>query len=127
MLKQLAEPLRLDYAQFLELELFSRFGAAPDARVAAQLEHGKRIRVVLQQSQYVPASLAGEVAMLTALTKGALDAMPLDSVAGFRTRLEAVLGGSLGPQAREIDGTGTLSAEDSERFAAAIVALAAAP
>ena len=125
-LKQLAEPLRLDYAQFLELELFSRFGAAPDARVAAQLEHGRRIRAVLQQGQYAPASLAEEVALLTALSGGALDPLPLDRVTAFRTGLEALLSGPLRSAAAEIDATGTLGKEDRERFAVAVMALAAA-
>jgi ATP synthase alpha/beta chain, C terminal domain len=46
--------MRLDYAQFLEREMFSRFGGVPDAHVKAQLHHGVRLRALLSQPQYAP-------------------------------------------------------------------------
>ncbi len=124
-LKKLAEPLRLDYAQFLELELFSRFGTTPDPRVKAQLEHGKRMRAALQQNQYVPVSLAEEVALLLALSRGALDPLPLATVPSLRTALEPLLSGPLRTIAAEIDAAGTIVAGDWDRLAAAVDDLAA--
>ena len=53
-LRDVSESLRLEYAQFLELELFSRFGATLDARTREKLEHGKRLRAILQQGRFRP-------------------------------------------------------------------------
>ena len=65
---------RLDYAQFLELELFTRFGGVPDARVQAQIARGERLRALLVQPQFAPLRLADEVALALALREGLLDA-----------------------------------------------------
>ena len=46
--------MRLDYAQFLELEMFTRFGSVTDAQVKGKIERGRRIRAVLSQPQYAP-------------------------------------------------------------------------
>ena len=56
-LREAAEMLRLDYAQFLELETFTRFGGMPDTRVRDQLTRGARIRAVLDQPQHAPCAL----------------------------------------------------------------------
>ena len=53
-MKTLAETLRLDYAQFLELEVFTRFGAMVDERSRRTIEHGRRIRAILAQPQSRP-------------------------------------------------------------------------
>ena len=53
-LKALSESLRLDYAQFLELEVFTRFGTMVDERTRKVIEHGRRIRAVLRQPQFAP-------------------------------------------------------------------------
>lgn len=82
-LRRVASTLRLDYAQFLELEIFTRFGGMSDARVKKQIAHGARIRSVLEQRQYAPYQLAAEVALVLALQEGVLDALPLDKVRSF--------------------------------------------
>src|SRR3984885_6178543 len=51
-LRDASGTMRLDYAQFLELEMFSRFGGAPDARVKAQLARGRLLRSLLSQPQF---------------------------------------------------------------------------
>ncbi|MDN3562754.1 hypothetical protein QWY95_22960, partial [Halomonas neptunia] len=53
-LKALSESLRLTYAQFLELEVFTRFGTMVDDRTKKTIDHGRRIRAVLAQPQFVP-------------------------------------------------------------------------
>ena len=75
-LREAAETLRLDYAQFLELEMFTRFGAVTDAQVKGTIERGRRIRAVLSQPQYAPLRLADEVALVLALQDGLLDRIP---------------------------------------------------
>jgi F-type H+-transporting ATPase subunit alpha len=86
-LKNLSESLRLEYAQFLELEVFTRFGTMVDDHTRKIIEHGKRIRAVLGQPQYAPLSLGEEVALLCALSDGVLDTLPLDKISEFRTQL----------------------------------------
>jgi F-type H+-transporting ATPase subunit alpha len=86
-MRQAVETLRLDYAQFLELEVFTRFGASLEPRVQAQIRRGERIRAVLAQPQYAPLPLDQQVALLLALQTGALDAVPLERIADFRAAL----------------------------------------
>jgi F-type H+-transporting ATPase subunit alpha len=62
-LRDAAKSLRLDYAQFLEIEMFTRFGGMPDKRVRQQLARGGRIRAMLKQPQHTPMRLADEVAL----------------------------------------------------------------
>jgi F-type H+/Na+-transporting ATPase subunit alpha len=68
-LKALAESLRLEYAQFLELEVFARFGTMVDERTRKAIDHGRRIRAVLAQRQFAPLSLGEEVSLLCALAE----------------------------------------------------------
>jgi F-type H+-transporting ATPase subunit alpha len=90
-LKALSESLRLEYAQFLELEVFTRFGTLVDARTRKVIEHGRRIRAVLAQRQFAPLSLGEEVALLCALSEGVLDSLPLDRIIEFRSALASWL------------------------------------
>jgi F-type H+/Na+-transporting ATPase subunit alpha len=86
-IKTLSESLRLEYAQFLELEVFTRFGTMVDERTRKVIEHGRRIRAVLAQRQFEPLSLGEQVALLCALSDSVLDGLPLDGVGAFRAAL----------------------------------------
>lgn len=90
-LKALSESLRLDYAQFLELEVFTRFGTMVDERTRKVIEHGRRIRAVLAQPQFAPLALGVQVALLLAVAEHLLDDLPLDRVPDFRNGLAAWL------------------------------------
>jgi F-type H+-transporting ATPase subunit alpha len=90
-LKALSESLRLEYAQFLELEVFTRFGTMVDERTRKVIEHGRRIRAVLGQRQFAPLSLGEEVALLCAVADGVLDPVPLDRMNKFRGGLATCL------------------------------------
>jgi F-type H+-transporting ATPase subunit alpha len=91
-LKHLSESLRLEYAQFLELEVFTRFGTMVDERTRKTIEHGRRIRSVLGQHQFAPLSLGEQVALLFAVGEGMLDDLPLDRMEPFGAALGAWLG-----------------------------------
>ena len=111
-MKELAGTLKLDYAQFLELEVFTRFGQIADAGTARTIERGRRIRAVLQQPEAQPYALSTEVALLLALHEGVLDVVPLERIADFEAGLEAALAVACrGPVAR-VEATGELSAPD---------------
>ena len=90
-LRKVSETLRLDYAQFLELEMFTRFGGVTDEQVKGKIARGRRIRAVLSQPQYAALRLADEVALVLALQSGLLDRLPLDRIAQFRAQLPAWL------------------------------------
>jgi F-type H+-transporting ATPase subunit alpha len=107
-LRAAAETLRLDYAQFLELEMFTRFGSVTDVQVKGKIARGQRIRAVLSQVQYAPLRLADEVALVLALQSGLLDALPLEHIGKFRSELPAVLDRSAAAIIDEIERTGRL-------------------
>jgi F-type H+-transporting ATPase subunit alpha len=80
-MRQVAGRLRLELAQFRELQAFAQFGAADlDKATRDQLERGRRITEVLKQPQYSPMSLGKEVMILYAVTNGYLDDVPVDKV-----------------------------------------------
>jgi F-type H+-transporting ATPase subunit alpha len=117
-MRELAATLKLDYAQFLELEVFTRFGQVADPATARSLDRGRRIRAVLKQPEHAPYALATEVALLLALHAGVLDAVPLERVAEFAAGLEGPLGAACsGPEAR-IEATGELSQADRDELLA---------
>ncbi len=86
-LRKVSGRLRLEFAQFLELEVFSRFGGLSDARVKAQIERGKRIRALLVQDRFESLRMVDMVALLSALDAGILDEYPATLVEQLRPRL----------------------------------------
>jgi F-type H+-transporting ATPase subunit alpha len=111
-LRAASKSLRLDFAQFLELEIFTRFGGMSDARVKEKIARGLRIRAVLNQPQFAPLPLAHQVALVTALQHGVLDLLPVERVAEFRDRLTEWLGGAAAATVERINRTGDLSQID---------------
>ena len=76
--REVAGNLKLRYAQFEEMENFARFGARLDDATRKNIEHGKRIRSCLKQSEFSPVSVAAQITVLLALTAGLFDTVPLD-------------------------------------------------
>jgi F-type H+-transporting ATPase subunit alpha len=85
--KQVAGTLRLDLAQYRELQAFAQFASDLDESSRNQLERGQRMVEVLKQGQYSPLPVEKQVAIIFAGTRGFLD----DIVAGDVTRFEAEL------------------------------------
>jgi F-type H+-transporting ATPase subunit alpha len=75
-----AGDLKLAYAQFEELETFSRFGARLDEETRKIIEHGRRIRACLKQPECAPVSVPAQIAVLLALTAELFDRVPLDQM-----------------------------------------------
>ena len=86
-MKQVAGTLRLDLAQYRELESFAAFGSDLDAATQRQLTRGERLVEVLKQPQYQPLPLEKQVAIIYAGTKGYLDNLPLDVLAKYEAGL----------------------------------------
>jgi F-type H+-transporting ATPase subunit alpha len=79
--RAVAGDLKLAYAQFEELETFSRFGARLDEGTRKIIEHGRRIRACLKQPELSPVSVPAQIAILLALTAELFDTVPLDQMA----------------------------------------------
>ena len=77
-MKQVAGTLRLEMAQFRELEAFAAFGSDLDAATQAQLTRGQRLVQILKQPQYQPLPMEKQVTILYAGTRGFLDKYPVD-------------------------------------------------
>ncbi len=86
-MKKVAGTLKLDLAQFRELEAFSQFGSDLDDSTKRQLERGKRAVEVLKQLQYSPMKTEHQVVVLYALTKGYMDNVPLEKIKEFENGL----------------------------------------
>ena len=86
-MKQVAGTLRLDLAQFRELEAFAAFGSELDAATQRQLTRGERLVEVLKQPQYQPLPLEKQVVILFAGTKGFLDKYPANTVTKYEAGL----------------------------------------
>jgi F-type H+-transporting ATPase subunit alpha len=123
-LRDAAQTLRLDYAQFLELETFTRFGGMPDTRVRNQLTRGARIRAILSQPQHDPVRLAEEVALVLAVQSGLLDALPLPAVIAFRHGLGAALDTGASGAVKLLQETGTLDEAGKQSLLAVFQAYA---
>ena len=123
-LREAAKMLRLDYAQFLEVEIFTRFGGMSDVRVKQQIIRGERIRAILNQPQYAPLSLSQEVGLILALQSGLLDPLTLEDIPLFREKLADWLPKNAPNACGEIDGGGTLGAANRDEVLNALKALA---
>ncbi len=84
-MKKVAGTLKLDQAQFRELEAFSKFGSDLDASTMATLEKGKRNVEILKQAQYSPLSVEHQVAIIYVGTKGLVKNVPVHKVRDFET------------------------------------------
>jgi F-type H+-transporting ATPase subunit alpha len=78
--RAVAGDLKLAYAQFEELETFSRFGARLDEDTRKIIEHGRRIRACLKQPESAPVSVPAQITVLLALTADLFDRVPLDQM-----------------------------------------------
>jgi F-type H+-transporting ATPase subunit alpha len=79
-MRQVAGRLRLDLAQYRELEGFAQFGSDLDAATQKQLARGQRIVEVLKQPQYAPMPVEHQVMIIYAVTNGYLDDVPVDQI-----------------------------------------------
>ena len=86
-MKQVAGTLRLDMAQFRELEAFAQFGSELDPATQAQLTRGRRLVEVLKQPQYRPMTVEEQIVQIFAGTSGYLDDVPLSHIGAFLDRI----------------------------------------
>jgi F-type H+-transporting ATPase subunit alpha len=86
-MKQVAGTLRLDLAQFRELQAFAQFGSDLDKATQAQLARGQRLTEILKQPQYQPMDVEKQVLVIWAATNGFVDDVPVEDVRRFEGEL----------------------------------------
>ena len=103
-MKKVAGTLKLDQAQFRELEAFAKFGSDLDASTKLTIERGRRNLEMLKQPQFSPQRVEDQVAMIFLSTKGALDKIPVNKVREFEkdfiTVMKATEAGTLADLAK---------------------------
>ena len=104
--------LKLAYAQFEELETFSRFGARLDEDTRMLIEHGKRIRACLKQTEFSPVSISEQIVLLLALMERLMDNVAIEHMAEAEDALR--ISTELLPEdlCERLDSDSTLSEED---------------
>jgi F-type H+-transporting ATPase subunit alpha len=86
-MKSVAGTLRLDLAQYRELEAFAKFGSDLDKTTLSQLTRGERMVEILKQNQYVPMDVAKQITIIFAAANGHLDDIEADKVSDFEKGL----------------------------------------
>jgi F-type H+-transporting ATPase subunit alpha len=109
-----AGDLKLAYAQFEELETFSRFGARLDEDTRKIIDHGRRIRYCLKQPECAPVSVPVQIAVLLALTAELFDRVPLDQMTDAENALREAAADIPAEVAERLDTAEKLSDEDRE-------------
>ena len=112
-MKKVAGTLRLDLAQYRELEAFAKFGSDLDKSTLDQLTRGERMVEILKQNQYVPMAVEKQVAIIFAASKGYLDDIDVEKVADFEAGLFEYLDANASDQLKAIKDEGTISDENS--------------
>lgn len=82
-MRQVAGSLRLDLAQYRELEAFVKFGSELDKATQAQITRGQRLMEILKQDQYSPMPVGQQIAIIFVGTEGYLDTLPVKAVLRF--------------------------------------------
>jgi len=119
-MKKVAGTLRLDLAQYRELEAFAKFGSDLDKSTLNQLTRGERMVEILKQNQYVPMDVEKQVAIIFAASKGYLDDIDADKVSDFESSLFEYLDANASDQLKAIKDEGTISDENSDALDKAI-------
>ena len=113
-MKKVAGTLRLDLAQYRELEAFAKFGSDLDKATLAQLTRGERMVEILKQNQYVPMTVERQIAIIYAASKGHLDDIEIEKVSEFESNLFDYLEANSSDQLSSIKESGDLSDDTSK-------------
>ena len=118
-MKKVAGTLRLELAQFRELEAFAQLGTDLDASTQAALDRGYLLVELLKQGQYKPVAVADQVVTIFAATRGMMDGLPIAEVSAFEEQLLKEIHDAHPEIVEEIRTTGALSDELDEKLTAA--------
>ncbi|HEX9486104.1 MAG TPA: F0F1 ATP synthase subunit alpha [Gemmatimonadales bacterium] len=119
-MKQVAGRLRLDLAQYRELEAFSQFGSELDQTTQKQLARGARVVEVLKQPQYQPMPVEQQIMIIFAVTNGFLDDVPVAEIKAWEEGFRDFMGAGHPELAEEIRSRKVLSDDLAARLKAAV-------
>jgi F-type H+/Na+-transporting ATPase subunit alpha len=110
-MKKVAGSLRLDLAQFRELEAFTQFGSDLDEQTQNQLERGKRLEKLLIQSQYSPMQVSQQVIQIYSATNGFMDDVKVENISEFAEGLNEYVEQNNSELLKQIDDKGEFDEE----------------
>lgn len=113
-MQKVAGTLRLELAQYRELEAFSQFGSDLDASTRRTLQRGARLVEILKQPQYKPMEVGLQVASIFAATKGFLDNLEVSSIRDWEQGLHQHLGSKYAPLVQKIKDRAKLADIEAE-------------
>lgn len=110
--RAVASDLKLAYAQFEELETFARFGARLDDNTRKIIDHGRRIRACLKQSEFSPVSMSEQIMVLLALAENFFDTVPLEQMSAAEDAVRAAAADIPAEICQRLESAKNLSDED---------------
>jgi F-type H+-transporting ATPase subunit alpha len=119
-MKKVSGTMRLDLAQYRDLEAFASFGSELDQASQNQLDRGERTVEVLKQPQYAPVPVEEQVIVVWAVTNGRLDDVPVSEVQRFNNELRERFRDRHGDILEHLRDQGTLTDEITEQIATAV-------
>jgi len=119
-MRKVSGTMRLDLAQYRELEAFAQFGSELDRASQQQLDRGARTVEILKQPQYQPVPVAEQIAVIRTVTSGKLDDIPVGDVRRFESELREYLTSRHGDLIDAIAADGTLDDERTKRLDQAV-------
>ena len=119
-MKKLSGTLKLDLAQYRELEAFAKFGSDLDAATQRQLKRGERTVELMKQGEYQPLPVEQQIILLKVNSEGLLDNLPVDKIQEFESMLIETVGAKYSKEMEELARSGKLS----EDFGKGVVATA---
>jgi F-type H+-transporting ATPase subunit alpha len=108
-MKKVSGSLRIDLAQFRELEAFAQFGSDLDKATQSRLNLGRRLVEILKQGQYKPIEVAKQILIIHAATQGGLNSVPVAAVGRYEEDLYAFFESSGKAELDELRATGAMS------------------
>ncbi|MEX0769140.1 MAG: alternate F1F0 ATPase, F1 subunit alpha [Balneolaceae bacterium] len=114
--RSVTKKLRLSYAQFEEMEAFSRFSSRLDERTRKLIERGKRIREILKQPQFEPLQVDEQIVLLLAVTTGMLDDISIERIEEVKQQIRTNVQEQTGKFKKQLDWNDDLSEEDREQL-----------
>jgi F-type H+-transporting ATPase subunit alpha len=110
-MKKLSGTLKLDLAQYRELEAFAKFGSDLDASTQRQLKRGERTVELMKQGEYNPLPVEQQIALLKINNEGLLDKLPVEKIREFEDSYLETIGAKYSQKMTELGKSGVLSDE----------------
>lgn len=115
-MKKVAGKLKMDLAQYRELEAFAQFGSDLDEATKQQLDRGARVTEILKQGQFKPLLQSKQISIIYAAANGHLDKVPVTNLAAFEQKLFSKMESEAKDVLDNIEKTGLLSEADEQKL-----------